>query len=692
MNGLPRALVIGASETAELLHLPALAKLRDRGRLELVEICDLRTERAHAMRKKFGFARESGDAAEALAQGDVDLVYIFGGARMHHALGLAALEADKHLFVEKPIAPSYAESMELADAACWRGLIAAGGHNRRFLAAFDRIRRDGGNAGWSVAEAVFHKPELGKRAPFGAATWLSANGIHALDALIWMMGGLPESLAAQTGGIGPMPAVFTAMMRWPNGAQAALTCNNEAGARCEQYSFHAPGETWRVNDGGLTVERDGGREIVDVPAAGDGFAAEHEAFIDAVATGVPPRHSIAALAPSLFLAELIEGGHCGPVRLPSAPVEATTAEARHHTVLVAKPDRLRSELGTFPANWGLVGLEEVLRSPESRPEIRAAILGSGAQPLDDATLEKLPNLEIAGVPALSLKRYGADRLLDRGITVVNASGAYAETVAEFALGLALLGRRRAFVSHEAMRRGGWGTALPPSGIRAMALRVARLVRSIASKVGAEPALRRVWQSNPTRLRLFATATTPSAELRGALVGLIGWGANAQAFTRRLVEAGAKVIVYSEHASKGGIRAAGANAAPLASVLAADIVSLHRGLTPATRHCIGHAELGRIRPGAVLINVARGALIDPDALMTRVKRGDIFACLDTFDSEPLPRRHPLRRRSNVFLTSHIAGGSPDMHAAAVREVVGKVARFLDDNTVDTPNVDRLATMT
>src|SRR6202030_540544 len=98
------------------------------------------------------------------------------------------------------------------------------------------------------------------------------------------------------------------------------------------------------------------------------------------------------------------------------------------------------------------------------------------------------------------------------------------------------------------------------------------------------------------------------------------------------------------------------------------VSLHRGLTPATRHFLGAAELARLRPGAVLINVARGALIAPDALLARLRQGDVFACLDTFEEEPLAASHPLRSLPNVFLTSHIAGGSPDMHAAAAEEVV------------------------
>ena len=75
---------------------------------------------------------------------------------------------------------------------------------------------------------------------------------------------------------------------------------------------------------------------------------------------------------------------------------------------------------------------------------------------------------------------------------------------------------------------------------------------------------------------------------------------------------------------------------------------------------------------MLINVARGALIEPGALLARLRRGDIFACLDTFEEEPLAASHPLRGLPNVFLTSHIAGGSEDMHAEAAEEVVRKVA--------------------
>ncbi|MES2326058.1 MAG: NAD(P)-dependent oxidoreductase [Pseudomonadota bacterium] len=695
MNVPPRALVIGASETAQLLHLPVLAKLRDMHRLELVEICDLQLSKAVAARHRFGFLRDSGDAASAIARAHTDVVYVFGGCRMHHALGLAALNAGKHLFVEKPIAPSYAEAIELANAAEARHLIAVGGHNRRFLAAFERIRASAASSGWTFAEAAFHKPEFGRPPLFGAATWLSANGIHALDALLFMMGGLPEWVSAQATGTSAIPSIFSATMRWPTGAQAVLLCNNEAGTRREEYSFHVPGESFRVSDGGLIIERQGAQSFIDLPQGGDGFAAEHEAFLHSVATAASPRHAISKLAPSLFLAELIEAAHHGAVRLPTK-ISPARRPVRTHSVLVSNPARLRGALNAIPPDWRLVSIDEVQRSSEPYPDITAALLGQGAAPLDDHILDKLPNLQIVAVAGLSLRRYGPDRLLDRGITLVNASHAYADSVAEFVLGLAILGRRQAFTSSTAMRLGGWGAYVPARGVRAIAGRAAHHLRRVARSLGLEPALRRAWFRSSGLVRLSSALSSrqhnPPALLSGAVVGLIGWGANARESTKRLIAADARVIVYSAHGSAEDIRACKAEPTALASVLAADIVSLHRGLTPATRHCIGAAELALLRPGAVLINAARGELIEPSALIDRLKRGDIVACLDTFEEEPLPPRHRLRRMPNVFLTPHIAGGSPDMHAAAAREVTNKLVQHLQGAPAEKVTAARLATMT
>ncbi len=682
-----RALVVGAGETSVLIHLPVLARLREAGRLELVEVCDLQGERAAAAQATFGFTRRGGDALYALGRADIDAVYLFGDARMHHDVGLAALKAGKHLFVEKPIAPSHAAACEMAEAARLGGLIAVGGHNRRFARSLQEVRRRGGRAGWRHAEAVFHKPAFGVAPPFGASSWLTANGIHALDALVFVMGGLPQSMTALA-----EDGTYTALMRWADGAQGVFLCDNNAGERRETYAFHAPGESLRVDDKGLGIAGSGATDI-PLPPLTDGFEAEHQAFLDGIAQDAPPPNSLCALAPSLMLAELIEAGFSGT--LPKPPIVYLAPAPRdpiEGAMLVVNAAGLTPALAALQPRRPLVALDDVLRSPRPRPEIVAALLGTGPQVLTAEVLDRLPNLKVAGLAGLSFTRHRPDLLRERGVALVNASDAYAESVAEFAFGLAVLARRRAFASDAIMRRGGWGTVSGPRGWRAMALRSARALRPALTRMGLEPVLLKAWRRTRPLHGVGDGPGHPPRDLRDATVGLIGWGANAQAFAARLLAAGAKVSVFSDHASAEDLRRAGVTPVSLGQALAADIVSLHRGLTPQTRHALGAAELDRLRPGCVLINVARAALIEPKALLARLKRGDVFACLDVFEDEPPPRSDPLRQLPNVFLTSHIAGGSRDTQSAAIREVADKIERHLGGAPALSIERERLATMT
>jgi phosphoglycerate dehydrogenase-like enzyme/predicted dehydrogenase len=693
-----RTLIIGAGPTTMHEHLPVLAKLRDSGEIVLAVVCDIDRARAAAARQKFGFLEDGGDASAALARPDIDAVYIFGSAQLHYEYGLRALQNGKHLFVEKPVAPSYAQALVLADAARDRGLIAVGGLNRRFFKSLTAVRERAGRTGWRFAEVVFHKAEFGKAPPFGAKTWLSANGIHALDALVFMMGGaLPEHMTSVAGDLGGAvaPSAFSALMRWRDGAQGTFLCNNNAGSRREEYVFHGQGETFTVDGDGLSIDKNNVSTKIALPSIGDGFAAEHAAFLQAVRTGTEPVHSLAAIAPSLFLAEMIEAGFSGRVELPltDSPAPAAAAsEPAETSILVVHSPELQPGLASLLPRYRLVSLADIRDSVDSRPDVVAAILGRGAPPLQPAILDKLPRLTVVGVMALSLARHEPKALLQRGIAVVNASTAYAESVAEFALGLAILGRRRAFASHAVMRAGGWGTDVGQSGIKGFLYRTARAARPAARATGLEAYVLKLWRKTPAAKSRGAAATaTVARDLQGALVGLLGWGENARVFAAHLLRLDAKVIVYSERALAEDIRECGAIPASLAEVLSADIVSLHRGLTATTRHFLGAPELAKLRAGTVLINTARGALIEPSALLARLRQGDIFACLDTFDEEPLPASDPLRNLPNVFLTSHIAGGSKDMHAAAADEVIRKVAACLGGDPASSISSARLDTM-
>jgi phosphoglycerate dehydrogenase-like enzyme/predicted dehydrogenase len=690
-----RVLVIGAGPAPDAIHLPVLAQLRDRGEVVLALVCDIQRERAAAALRKFGFLQDSGDGVAALERMDIEAVYIFGSAQLHYEYGLLALRKGKHLFVEKPVAPTYAQARELAELASAQGLIAAGGLNRRFAKSLAAVRARAGRAGWRFAEVVFHKPEFRNPPSFGARTWLGANGIHGLDALLFMMGGLPEQLTAHFGETdAAQPGAFSALMRWHDGAQGVFLCNNNAGSRREEYVFHAPDETCCVTGKGLTIERKGQSAItIPLPMQGDGYAAEHDAFFQAIRSGAEPQHSLAAIAPSLFLAELIESGFSGRVQLPQTQRRAASPRRalEGKSILVVPSFELQTPLASLLSQYQLVTLEDVRESATERPDIVAAILGRGSSALPTGILDKLPHLAVVGIVALSLARHEPEALLARGVRVLNGSAAYAQSVAEFALGLAILGRRRAFFSHDVMRAGGWGTVPSATGFKGMLNRVARGLRPAMKAAGLESFFLSLWKAASGTLGVPAQSTARPRDLQGATVGLVGWGANARAFAERLVRAEARVLVYSENAEEDDIRSGGVVPVSLNEVLAADIVSLHRGLTERTRHCLGAAELAKLRPGTVLINIARGALIEPNALLARLKQGDIFACLDTYEDEPLIAPHPLRRLPNVFLTAHIAGGSPDNYAAAAVEVVRKVAAYLANDVTESISAERLRTM-
>lgn len=90
-----------------------------------------------------------------------------------------------------------------------------------------------------------------------------------------------------------------------------------------------------------------------------------------------------------------------------------------------------------------------------------------------------------------------------------------------------------------------------------------------------------------------------------------------------------------------------------AIAESDVVVCLAPLTPKTRRMIGQRELDLLRPGSVFVNVSRGAVVDSDALIARLRRGDIVAGLDVFDPEPIPADNPIKDLPNVFLSPHIA---------------------------------------
>ena len=108
---------------------------------------------------------------------------------------------------------------------------------------------------------------------------------------------------------------------------------------------------------------------------------------------------------------------------------------------------------------------------------------------------------------------------------------------------------------------------------------------------------------------------------------------------------------------------------------ADFVSLHLRLTPETRHFIGRREFGLLKPGTIVVNTGRGALVDRDALLAALKEGRIAAGLDVFHDEPLPPGDPLLGYSNAVLSPHNAGQTPEVRRDGLLRTIENVENFL-----------------
>ena len=170
-------------------------------------------------------------------------------------------------------------------------------------------------------------------------------------------------------------------------------------------------------------------------------------------------------------------------------------------------------------------------------------------------------------------------------------------------------------------------------------------------------------------------TASGFELEGTTVGLVGAGATGSRVARILIGFGARVLVFDPYAAPGSLPH-GVTRVSLEELLAsAQVVSLHARVTPENREMIGAAQLAAMPPGAVLINCARGALVDHAALAEALRGGHLFAAgLDVFDEEPLPADHPLRGAPNVVMTPHLAGASRQVAGNACRMVAAEADRF------------------
>ena len=333
--------------------------------------------------------------------------------------------------------------------------------------------------------------------------------------------------------------------------------------------------------------------------------------------------------------------------------------ARHHATLGERPTAV---LVMAPATYALqFGREELARlgalvdlgdpvvlheldTPEALArlaDVEVLLTSWGAPALDVTRLAAAPQLRAVLHCAGSVRGLVGPEAWARGIVVSSAADENAIPVAEYTLAAIIMaGKKAPFLAATArLDREGWS-----------------------------PAASRGVLSN-----------------HGRTIGIIGFSR----IGRRVVELlrlldTAEVLVSDPYADAGEVAAAGGVLVPLDDLLhRSEIVSLHAPALAATHHMIGERELALLPDGATLINTARGALVDHDALLLECSSGRIDAILDVTEPEPLPQGSPLYELANVMITPHIAGSLGSETRRMSNHAIDELERLLGGQPLATP---------
>ena len=239
--------------------------------------------------------------------------------------------------------------------------------------------------------------------------------------------------------------------------------------------------------------------------------------------------------------------------------------------------------------------------PAERPAAQAVIAGS--EPYDESVLAGLPELKVIARSGIGVDAIDLDAATRHGVMVTNTPDGPTTSTAEHTIALLMAVAKELIPSAERLRA---ATGDYIAGNRSM-------------------------------------------ELDGRTLGLVGCGRIGGA-VKRMAEAIGMTVLISDQMHPGSVE--------LGELLdRADVLSLHAPATPETVGMIGTAELARLRPGSIVVNSARGPLIDTDALVAALESGHLMgAGLDVTDPEPLAPDHPLLHMANVIVTPHVASST------------------------------------
>ena len=290
------------------------------------------------------------------------------------------------------------------------------------------------------------------------------------------------------------------------------------------------------------------------------------------------------------------------------------------------------------ATPGMDGLREYQGDPGAVIEFvgAARILVTQLAPVSAAMLQRMPALGLIAVSRGGPVNIDLAAARARGVSVCNTPGRNASAVAEFTIGAILAQTRLISAGHDSLRAGAW------------------------------------------RGDLYRADRT-GRELSELTVGIIGYGQVGARVVKLLKAFGCSLLVHDPYVQiSGDDRAGGVGQVSTLDALLrqSDVVTLHPRVTVETTGMIDAAALARMRPGTVLINTARGPLVDHAALYDALVSGHLGgAALETFAIEPVPHDWPLLRLPNVTLTPHIAGASVRTIGVAAEAAAEEVRRFV-----------------
>lgn len=333
------------------------------------------------------------------------------------------------------------------------------------------------------------------------------------------------------------------------------------------------------------------------------------------------------------------------LRLPRALV----AYSERLAPITSIERRLERELD---ADVRLVRLWTPSDARANAADAQAVVVGA-VEPIGAAMLGELTACRILVRRGVGVDNIDLDAATEIGLPVAFVPDASVEEVSDHALALLLALERRVAVLDRAVRDG-------------------------------------IWTADATRL---AESRQGMRRLRTLTLGILGLGRIGRALAGKAGPIYGRVIGHDPFLPPE-VAVEGVELASLETVLAeADAVSLHVPLTPATRHLLGRANLARMKPASVLVNTARGGLVDEDALALALEAGHIAAAgLDVTEHEPLPATSPLLALRGVLVTAHSAAASDsstrDLRERAV-EAVALGLQGLPPAAIANPDVLRRA---